>query len=75
MATEEKLLTTLEELVKREHTSIVVVDMQNDFCHRDGFFGKGGFQAIQVGHIGGICLFGGSPYNSLKPQRYGFLTR
>ena len=54
MAPEEKLLTTLEELVKREHTSIVVVDMQNDFCHRDGFFGKGGFQAIQVGHIGGI---------------------
>ncbi len=41
MADEEKLLTTLEELVKPEHSAVAVVDMQNDFCHKDGFFGKG----------------------------------
>lgn len=38
---EESLLTTLRDLVKPEHTALVVVDMQNDFCHKDGFFRKG----------------------------------
>jgi hypothetical protein len=41
MPSEEKLLTTLEDLVKPEHSAVVVIDMQNDFCHEDGFFGKG----------------------------------
>ena len=40
MINEEKLLTTLDELVKPEYTALVVIDMQNDFCHREGFFGK-----------------------------------
>ena len=40
MKNEEKLLITLEELVKPEYTALVVIDMQNDFCHREGFFGK-----------------------------------
>ncbi len=43
MATEEKLLTTLGDLVKPGHTALIVIDMQNDFCHKDGFFGKGGY--------------------------------
>jgi ureidoacrylate peracid hydrolase len=38
---EERLLTSMEELVKPEHTGLVIVDMQNDFCHKEGFFGKG----------------------------------
>lgn len=41
MPSEEKLLTTLEDLVKPEYSAVVVIDMQNDFCHKDGFFGKG----------------------------------
>ncbi len=45
MVTGERLLTTLEELVKPEHTGLVVIDMQNDFCHREGFFGKKGSEA------------------------------
>lgn len=40
MATEEKLLTTLKDLVRPEYTALVIIDMQNDFCHKDGFFGK-----------------------------------
>ncbi len=49
MATEERLLTTLEDLVKPQHSALVVIDMQNDFCHRDGFFGKGGHDAQGYG--------------------------
>ncbi len=45
MAIEEGLLTTLEDLVKPQHSALVVVDMQNDGCHKDGFFGKGGYDA------------------------------
>ena len=41
MATEEGLLTSLNELVDPEHAALVVVDMQNDFCHRNGFFVEG----------------------------------
>jgi ureidoacrylate peracid hydrolase len=31
----------MEDLVRPEHTGLVIVDMQNDFCHKNGFFGKG----------------------------------
>lgn len=41
MVKQEKLLTALQDLVRPQHTAIAVVDMQNDFCHKDGFFGKG----------------------------------
>lgn len=40
MTGNERLLTTLDELVKPKYTALVVIDMQNDFCHREGFFGK-----------------------------------
>jgi nicotinamidase-related amidase len=36
------VLDTLEELVDPAHTAIVLVDVQNDFCHPDGHFGKHG---------------------------------
>ncbi len=41
MPSEQSLLTTLEDLVRPEYSAVVVIDMQNDFCHKDGFFGKG----------------------------------
>lgn len=31
---------TLEELLNPAHTALVVVDVQNDFCHADGHFAK-----------------------------------
>ena len=31
---------TLEELVDLKSTALVVIDMQNDFCHVDGHFAK-----------------------------------
>jgi ureidoacrylate peracid hydrolase len=30
---------SLEELVDPAHSAVVIVDMQNDFCHRDGYYG------------------------------------
>ena len=33
---------TLEELVDLKSTALVVIDMQNDFCHVDGHFAKHG---------------------------------
>lgn len=33
---------TLEELVDPAHTAVIAVDIQNDFCHRDGHFAKAG---------------------------------
>lgn len=40
MSGDDRLLTTLKDLVRPEYTAIAVIDMQNDFCHKDGFFGK-----------------------------------
>lgn len=36
------MLQTLEERVRYKHTALIIVDMQNDFCHEDGAFGKMG---------------------------------
>lgn len=36
------ILVTLEEQVKPSHCALLIVDMQNDFCHKDGFFGSNG---------------------------------
>lgn len=36
------VLDTLEELVNPAHTALVVVDVQNDFCHSDGHFARHG---------------------------------
>ena len=35
------MLRTLEEKVDPKHTALVIVDMQNDFCHKDGMYGPG----------------------------------
>ena len=31
------LLTDIEEFVDPAHTALLVIDMQNDFCHEDGY--------------------------------------
>ncbi len=36
------MLRTLEEKVDRKNATLLVVDMQNDFCHRDGSLAKRG---------------------------------
>lgn len=36
------VLDTLEELVNPAHTALVVVDVQNDFCHPEGHFARHG---------------------------------
>lgn len=36
------ILDTLEELVDPAHTALVVVDVQNDFCHPEGHFARHG---------------------------------
>ncbi|MBW1800544.1 MAG: isochorismatase family protein [Deltaproteobacteria bacterium] len=35
---EEEILWTLEDQVKPEHTALLVIDPQNDFCAGDGAF-------------------------------------
>jgi ureidoacrylate peracid hydrolase len=37
-----RVLRTLEEIVDPAHTALLVVDVQNDFCHRNGGLGQGG---------------------------------
>lgn len=49
MSTEERLLSSLNELVDPKHTALVVIDMQNDFSHRNGFFGGGGYDPLGQG--------------------------
>jgi ureidoacrylate peracid hydrolase len=36
------VLDTLEELVSPAHTAVLCVDVQNDFCHKDGHFARHG---------------------------------
>ena len=36
-------LLELTERVDPAHTALIVIDIQNDFCHKDGIFGKLGF--------------------------------
>ena len=40
---------TLAEKVDPRNTALVVIDMQNDFCHPDGFFGKRGADLAAIG--------------------------
>ncbi len=44
------VLDTLQELVDPKHTALVVIDIQNDFCHADGHFARYGkdLTAIQA---------------------------
>jgi hypothetical protein len=44
----EKNSHSLEELVDPKHTALIVVDMQNDFCHPKGAFGKRGSDLSMV---------------------------
>ncbi len=37
------MLRTLEEKVDPKHAALLVIDMQNDFCHEDGTSGQRGF--------------------------------
>ncbi|MFC1980625.1 cysteine hydrolase family protein [Chloroflexota bacterium] len=43
-----KMLITLEEKVVPEHTALLVIDIQNDFCHGEGVQGKRGFDTSEV---------------------------
>lgn len=43
-----QVLDTLEELVARKHTALVIVDVQNDFCHPEGHFAKHGKDLSRV---------------------------
>jgi ureidoacrylate peracid hydrolase len=43
-----KLLTTLEQKIDPEHAALIVVDVQNDFCADDGFFGSQGYDLTQI---------------------------
>ena len=36
----EDVLTTLEQKVNPEHAAVLVIDIQNDFCHEDGYLRK-----------------------------------
>jgi ureidoacrylate peracid hydrolase len=37
-----RILRTLDEKIRPEHTALIVVDVQNDFCHSDGAYVKRG---------------------------------
>jgi len=37
-----KLLTTVQERLDPGHTALLVIDVQNDFAHPDGFTGRRG---------------------------------
>lgn len=34
------VLYTLEQQVNPEHTAVILIDVQNDFCHPDGYMGR-----------------------------------
>jgi len=50
----EKTSYSLEELVDPRHSTLIVVDMQNDFCHPDGAFAKRGSDISMVQRNGKI---------------------
>ncbi|MFQ5843349.1 MAG: cysteine hydrolase family protein, partial [Thermodesulfobacteriota bacterium] len=41
-------LQTLEEKVGSEASALIVIDMQNDFCHPNGFLSRGGKDLTQI---------------------------
>jgi ureidoacrylate peracid hydrolase len=45
------MLTTLEEKVDPRHAALLVIDMQNDFCHDEGGRAKGGHDIKRVQEI------------------------
>ncbi|GIW08670.1 MAG: hypothetical protein KatS3mg060_3475 [Dehalococcoidia bacterium] len=42
------VLRTLEEKVRPEHTALLVIDMQNDFCARDGISAREGGRDVSA---------------------------
>ena len=50
----ETIPSSIKELVNPEHTALIVVDMQNDFCHPKGAFGKRGSDLSMVQRNGKI---------------------
>jgi ureidoacrylate peracid hydrolase len=53
-------MSTLNDLIDLDTTAIVVVDMQNDFCHPEGACGKGGMSVDTI--------------QAMIPQMRGFLA-
>lgn len=45
------MLKTLEERVNHAHTALIIVDMQNDFCHAEGAFGKMGLNLSLIQQV------------------------
>lgn len=43
-----RILKTLKEKIKPEHTALLIVDMQNDFCHKNGMFVREGYDISNV---------------------------
>jgi len=46
--TDTKLLMSLEQKIDPAHAALIVVDVQNDFCSDDGFFGREGYDLDQI---------------------------
>jgi ureidoacrylate peracid hydrolase len=44
-------LLTLRDKVRPQHTALIVIDMQNDFCASDGFIARGGRDVSLVGEM------------------------
>ena len=70
---------TLEELVDLKSTALVVIDMQNDFCHVDGHFAKYGkdlssIEAIIPGVVRFVSRASRSAYERSSPARPLCLT-
>lgn len=53
--TGEKVLITLEEKVEPRHSAVMVIDVQNDFCHEEGYIQRRGIDVsasqAMVGHL------------------------
>src|SRR5262249_18201571 len=43
-----EILTTLRQKVDPAHAALIVVDVQNDFCSEEGFFGREGYDMTQI---------------------------
>ena len=50
-----EVLDTLDEILRPAHTALLVVDVQNDFCHPDGHFAKYG-KALGIRRRSSICV-------------------
>lgn len=46
--TDSRVMTTLEQKIDPAHAALIVVDVQNDFCADDGFFGAEGYDLSQI---------------------------